>query len=154
MPGVEYALAGALGVRLAANEAGWLLSAPDANLGLLQLFRDRDRRPVRDLLPWAGEFAGKYLTSGVLCLRLTGSSIVADELELSTFNAVLGAQSPSGRWWTYNTPMDGVRLASAHDIVFQARAGMRGTPYLSWLPFTGLEPVAFTRHYPLRQVRL
>ncbi len=35
-----------------------------------------------------------------------------------------------------------------------ASAGMRGTPYLSWLPFTGLEPVAFTRHNPLRQVRL
>ncbi|MFA6543722.1 MAG: beta-L-arabinofuranosidase domain-containing protein, partial [Limisphaerales bacterium] len=56
-------------------------------------------------------------------LRLTGDPQVADELELSTFNAALGAQHPSGRWWTYNTPMDGVRKASAHDIVFQARAG-------------------------------
>ncbi|MDI7277329.1 MAG: glycoside hydrolase family 127 protein, partial [Anaerolineae bacterium] len=62
----------------------------------------------------------------VLCvdmLRLTGDSRVADELELSTLNAAVGAQSPSGRWWTYNTPMDGVRRASAHDIVFQAREG-------------------------------
>jgi DUF1680 family protein len=56
-------------------------------------------------------------------LRLTGDPQVADELELSTFNAALGAQHPSGRWWTYNTPMDGERKASAHDIVFQARAG-------------------------------
>lgn len=56
-------------------------------------------------------------------LRVTGDSRAADELELSTWNAVLGAQHPSGRWWTYNTPMDGVRKASAHDIVFQARAG-------------------------------
>ena len=56
-------------------------------------------------------------------LRLTGDSLVADELELSTFNAALGAQHPTGRWWTYNTPMDGERKASAHDIVFQARAG-------------------------------
>ncbi len=56
-------------------------------------------------------------------LRLTGNPLVADELELSTFNAVLGAQNPSGRWWTYNTPMDGDRKASAHEIVFQARAG-------------------------------
>jgi hypothetical protein len=56
-------------------------------------------------------------------LRLTGDPLVADELELSTFNAALGAQHPSGRWWTYNTPMDGDRKASAHDIVFQARAG-------------------------------
>jgi len=56
-------------------------------------------------------------------LRLSGNSIVADELELSTLNSVLGLHSPTGRWVTYNTPMDGVRKASAHDIVFQARAG-------------------------------
>ena len=56
-------------------------------------------------------------------LRLTGDSLVADALEVSTFNAALGAQSPSGRWWTYDTPMDGVRKASAHHIVFQAREG-------------------------------
>jgi uncharacterized protein len=56
-------------------------------------------------------------------LRLTGDSQAADELELSTWNATLGAQNASGRWWTYDTPMDGERKASAHDIVFQARAG-------------------------------
>jgi DUF1680 family protein len=56
-------------------------------------------------------------------LRLTGDARAADELELSIWNAVLGAQNPAGRWWTYNTPMDGERKASAHDIVFQARAG-------------------------------
>lgn len=56
-------------------------------------------------------------------LRMTGDPVVADELELSTFNGALGAQTPSGRWWTYNTPMDGVRKASAHEIVFQAHQG-------------------------------
>lgn len=56
-------------------------------------------------------------------LRLTGNPIVADELELSTLNSVTGMHSPNGRWVTYNTPMDGTRKASAHDIVFQARAG-------------------------------
>lgn len=56
-------------------------------------------------------------------LRLTGEARAADELELATWNAVLGAQNAEGRWWTYNTPMDGERKASAHDIVFQARAG-------------------------------
>lgn len=56
-------------------------------------------------------------------LRLTGLSLVADEIELATFNGVLGGQSATGRWWTYNTPMDGVRKASAHEIVFQARPG-------------------------------
>ena len=56
-------------------------------------------------------------------LRMTGDGRAADELELSTWNGVLGAQSHTGRWWTYNTPMDGDRKASAHEIVFQARAG-------------------------------
>ncbi len=36
-------------------------------------------------------------------------------------NSVTGLHSHTGHWVTYNTPMDGVRRASAHDIVFQAR---------------------------------
>jgi uncharacterized protein len=67
-------------------------------------------------------------------LRLTGDSLAADDLELSTLNAGLGAQHPSGSWWTYNTPMDGVREASAHTIVFQARAG---TPELNCCSVNG-----------------
>ena len=59
---------------------------------------------------------------------------VADELELSLFNAILGAQHPYGRWCTYNTPMDGAREASAHTIVFQSRAG---TPELNCCSVNG-----------------
>ena len=61
-------------------------------------------------------------------LQLTGDPQAADDLEFATLNGGLGAQHPSGRWWTYNTPMDGVREASAHTIVFQSRAG---TPELN-----------------------
>lgn len=64
-----------------------------------------------------------WLALTIDMLRLTGDSRIADELELATFNGILGAQHPSGRWWTYNTPMDGERRACAHDIVFQARPG-------------------------------
>jgi DUF1680 family protein len=64
-----------------------------------------------------------WMAITVDALRMTGDPRAADELELSLYNATLGSQSPSGRWWTYNTPMDGERKASAHDIVFQARAG-------------------------------
>ncbi len=67
-------------------------------------------------------------------LRMTGDSKVADELELTLFNAALGGQHPSGRWWTYNTPMDGVRRASAHDIVFQS---YQGTPELNCCSVNG-----------------
>lgn len=67
-------------------------------------------------------------------LRLTGDPLMADELELSMLNGGLGAQHPTGRWWTYSTPMDGVREASAHTIVFQARAG---TPELNCCSVNG-----------------
>jgi len=66
--------------------------------------------------------------------RLSGESCWCDELELSLYNAALGAQHPSGRWWTYNTPMDGVRRASAHDIVFQA---LEGSPELNCCSVNG-----------------
>ena len=64
-----------------------------------------------------------FLAYGVEMLRLTGDPLVADELELATLNSIMGAISPSGRWATYNTPMNGIRVASAHEINFQARAG-------------------------------
>jgi len=69
-----------------------------------------------------------WMAITVDALRLAGDPLAADELELSTFNGMLGAQHPSGNWWTYNTPMDGVREASDDTIVFQSRAG---TPELN-----------------------
>jgi len=64
-----------------------------------------------------------WLAMSVEMLKLTGDPTIADEIEMSTLNSVLGMHSTSGRWATYNTPSDGARFASAHHIVFQARAG-------------------------------
>ncbi len=64
-----------------------------------------------------------WLAMSVEMLRLTGNPVVADEIELALLNSGLGLMSASGRWVTYNTPMNGRREASAHTIVFQARAG-------------------------------
>jgi DUF1680 family protein len=64
-----------------------------------------------------------WMAMSVEMLQLTGESIVADELELSTLNSALGMWSPSGRWSTYNTPMEGVRQANFHEIGFQCRPG-------------------------------
>jgi len=64
-----------------------------------------------------------WMAMSVEMLKMTGNSVVADELELSTLNSVLGMHSSTGRWATYNTPMNGIRRASAHSIVFQAREG-------------------------------
>jgi uncharacterized protein len=89
-----------------------------------------------------------WMALSVDMLRLTGDSQVADELELATLNATLGAQSPSGRWWTYNTPMDGVRKASAHEIVFQAR---EGSPELNCCSVNGPRSLGMLSEWALMQ---
>jgi uncharacterized protein len=89
-----------------------------------------------------------WMALSVDMLRLTGDAAVADELELSFFNAALGAQAPSGRWWTYNTPMDGVRRASAHEIVFQAR---EGSPELNCCSVNGPRSLGMLSEWALMQ---
>src|SRR3954454_9651152 len=69
--GARFEFAGPVGERLTANLRNWLLVTPAANPAMLQMLRDRDRTPHRDLVPWAGEFAGKYLISGVQALRIS-----------------------------------------------------------------------------------
>jgi len=83
-------------------------------------------------------------------LRLTGDARAADELELATWNSVLGAQNAEGRWWTYNTPMDGERKASAHDIVFQARAG---SPELNCCSVNGPRGLGMLSEWAVMQSR-
>src|SRR4030095_7136163 len=56
-----------------------------------------------------------WMAMSVEMLRLTGNSIVADELEMSTLHSVVRLHSPTGRWVTYNTPMDGRRIPSTED---------------------------------------
>jgi DUF1680 family protein len=72
VPRAQFALGGPVQGYLRSVTEHWLLPAPDANPAMLAMFRDRDRRPYRDLLPWSGEFAGKYLTGATQVLRLTG----------------------------------------------------------------------------------
>lgn len=67
-------------------------------------------------------------------LRLTGMSTIADDLEQTTLNAMLGAQHPSGAWCTYNTPMAGQRIPSHIHIRFQAR---EDTPHLNCCSVNG-----------------
>ena len=76
----------------------WLRVAPSSNPGMLEIFRDRDRHPLRPMVPWAGEFAGKYLTSAVQALRLSGdpelrdaiAHFVTELLSLQVDNGYLG----------------------------------------------------------------
>lgn len=81
VPGARFALEGPVRGYLGNATRHWLLSAPEANPAMLAMFRDRDRRPYRDLLPWSGEFAGKHLTGAVGVLRLTGDAELRRSLD-------------------------------------------------------------------------
>ncbi len=64
-------LSGYLQARVSKVVDNWFLEVPESSPAILQVFRDRDKRPVREpLVPWAGEFAGKFLTSAQLTWRV------------------------------------------------------------------------------------
>jgi len=95
LTGVKLRVRGPMGERLKANRKQWLMTAPHANPAMLEMFRDRDREPARDLVPWAGEFAGKYLTSAVPALRLTDDPDLRSHLE-SFVRELIAAQDTDG----------------------------------------------------------
>lgn len=45
-------------------------------------------------------------------LRLTGDPGYADQMEVSLYNALLGALKPDGSWWCYYTPLRGTKRPS------------------------------------------
>ena len=69
----RFEFRGVLGERIDANLRQWLLTAPRANPGMLDMFRVRDRKPEPDLMPWAGELVGKYLLSAIHAQRMARS---------------------------------------------------------------------------------
>lgn len=79
-------------------------------------------------------------------LKLTANSLIADEVELSAFNGNVGGQNASGRWWTYNTPMNGTKEASAHTINFQCRPG---SPELNCCSVNGPRGLAMVSEWAL-----
>ena len=101
-----------------------------------------------------------WMVFSVDALHLSRDSIIADALELATWNAVLGYFHPSGRWSTYNTPMSGRRESSQQTIVFQSRPGTpelnccsvnapRGRALLSdWAVLTGKDGVYINYYGP------
>ncbi len=68
---IEYVFDGPIGNRIDANIDNWLKKMPDNNPGLLNMFELRDTTQSLHLLPWSGEFVGKYLISGILALHMS-----------------------------------------------------------------------------------
>lgn len=92
--GVRMRCAGPVGKQIDANVQNWLLRAPASNPGLLAMFEIRDRKPTPNLVPWAGEFVGKYLISAIQALRLSENA----ELEATVRAVVTGSLRPFKRF--------------------------------------------------------
>ncbi len=85
-PGSQFTPDGWIGQRVRASEDNWLIPAPSSNPGMVEMFAHKgDLRfvngpfaslPTNDWrnplpVPWAGEFAGKYLISAIQSLQMT-----------------------------------------------------------------------------------
>ncbi len=77
IPMAQFKFAGPVAERVEANIENWLLRAPQSNPGMIEMFRVRDRKPEPQLVPWAGEFVGKYLISAVQALRMPATRNIA-----------------------------------------------------------------------------
>lgn len=55
--------------------------------------------------------------------RKLKQSDIIDELEMSFWNCILGAQDMAGRWWTYDTPQEGYKVASIQELSWQSFQG-------------------------------
>ena len=51
----------------------FLIGLRETNPMLLNMYKDRNKKPYLDLNPWSGEFVGKYLTSCYYSYKLTGN---------------------------------------------------------------------------------
>jgi len=71
VPKPKLRLDGPVGERGRRNVDRWITQAPKNNPGLLDMFARRDAGGKPNLVPWAGEFVGKYLISGVQAMRMS-----------------------------------------------------------------------------------
>jgi len=74
----------------------YFLETPESSPAILQVLRDRDKAPVRDpLVPWAGEFAGKFLTGAELTWRLARDETLRRAIDAFVLD-LLACQAPNG----------------------------------------------------------
>jgi DUF1680 family protein len=89
-------LRGYLRTRIDKCIARYFLETPESSPAILQVLRDRDKTPVRDpLVPWAGEFAGKFLTGAQLTWRLTHDEALKRAVD-DFVRDLLACQAPNG----------------------------------------------------------
>ena len=135
--GAAYRMGGVLGDYLTNVTEQWLIPAPRSNPAMVEMFRDRDRRPLHDLVMFAGEFAGKYLTSAVQVLRLTGDPELRQTIARFV-SELVSCQAENG----YLGPWP-----SEHGLTNRAPNSMLGAPL--WTPEDGGDTWDAWGHYHL-----
>ena len=82
--------------RLAENiTKNWLIGLRETNPGILDMFHERDQLPYREMLPWLGEFAGKYITGAYHIYRLTLNPALYDYI-ISFIEELMECQAEDG----------------------------------------------------------
>jgi DUF1680 family protein len=92
---IDLEFGGFLRKRLKANMENWELRVPGADPALVEMFYDRDRAPGRNLLPWSGEFVGKYLCASILSYRILKDPRQKDNID-RVLRAFLDSQGADG----------------------------------------------------------
>ncbi len=124
IPAATFHFNGFVGRRIRADVENWLIVVPKTDPGLLEMFARRDSGTKPDLVPWAGEFVGKYLISGVEAMRMsddprlrqTLQGVVDRLIELQAEDGYLGPWPKSerllGHWdlWGHYHVMLGLML--------------------------------------------
>ena len=129
-PGAEYDLGGEFGRRVASTIEAWLLTAPGANPDMLEMFRRRNRRPLQLVAPWAGEYAGKFLTHAALIYALTRDERLRRLLDW--FVREIGTtQSPDGYLGPFPDD-DRLRPGGGPVIELQPPEWVWPTPWDAW----------------------
>jgi DUF1680 family protein len=95
VPNPVFRFEGPVGERIERNVHHWLNQAPKNNPGLLDMFARRDSGTPPNLVPWAGEFVGKYLISGVQALRMSDEPALRQTLEHAV-NRLIELQADDG----------------------------------------------------------
>ena len=78
----------------------WLLTILETNPAILDIIRDAGKEPLRVLMAWSGEFAGKYLTSAASICSLTGDEKLFKYLEVFV-DKLCSLQKPDGYFGTW-----------------------------------------------------
>ena len=78
----------------------WLLTILETNPAIIDMIRDAGKEPLRVLMAWSGEFAGKYLTSAASICSLTGDEKLFKYLE-GFVDKLCSLQKPDGYFGTW-----------------------------------------------------